>query len=467
MKLRQWQAEAISRAYEQYCSNIRHFMCLATPGAGKTIVASLIAQQLFESDMIDMVICLSPSIVVAQDFQLELEKWTQRSMNGRLGSSGCSLTYQSMSLLDESFWKILNTQRVFTIFDEIHHCAAVEDGKSNRWGEAIHRYIRGKAAYSLALTGTPWRSDSTPIVLSDYCGKTGVVQCDYRYGIARAVTDNVCRLPVITTLDNREIRVTQGTETNRYYSLKELLEQSNCCYQEILENDALIISILDKSIQKLDSLRKMTPNAGGLIVTTSVRHARQVAKLLLTEFGISAEIATCAEADPLATIRQFRNSENQWIISIGMISEGTNLPRLQVCCYLSRVKTELYFRQVLGRILRVTSKKNEIGYFYMPAEPKLIEYAQRVAEDLPESSVLNAEYLKPITVAENEFLNPIKQIREAGKNTEFSDSNLNRNSIYFGTEIEGQNKTLRQSYEACIEISNFFTQKVLKTNIFR
>ena len=32
-----------------------------------------------------------------------------------------------------------------------------------------------------------------------------------------------------------------------------------------------------------------------------------------------------------------------------MISEGTDIPRLQLCCYLSRIRTELHYRQVLGR----------------------------------------------------------------------------------------------------------------------
>ncbi|MFT4929206.1 MAG: superfamily II DNA or RNA helicase, partial [Phenylobacterium sp.] len=49
----------------------------------------------------------------------------------------------------------------------------------------------------------------------------------------------------------------------------------------------------------------------------------------------------------------------QWVVSVGMISEGTDIPRRQVCCHLSRVKTELDFRQVLGRILRVNDATNQ------------------------------------------------------------------------------------------------------------
>ena len=44
-----------------------------------------------------------------------------------------------------------------------------------------------------------------------------------------------------------------------------------------------------------------------------------------------------------------------WIISVGMISEGTDIPRLQICCHLSLIRTELHYRQVLGRVLRMTN----------------------------------------------------------------------------------------------------------------
>ncbi|KJF91707.1 diguanylate cyclase, partial [Photobacterium leiognathi] len=64
---------------------------------------------------------------------------------------------------------------------------------------------------------------------------------------------------------------------------------------------------------------------------------------------------------------------------------GTDIPRLQVCCHLSAVKTELYFRQVLGRILRVTNSVNQDAWFYTFAESNLVEFAERIEQDIPES----------------------------------------------------------------------------------
>jgi hypothetical protein len=52
---------------------------------------------------------------------------------------------------------------------------------------------------------------------------------------------------------------------------------------------------------------------------------------------------------------------------------------------MSSVKTELYFRQVLGRILRVNGAINQQAWLFTFAEQSLIEYAERIEQDIPES----------------------------------------------------------------------------------
>ena len=56
MKLRLWQAECINLALTQYRNGYRHFLTLATPGAGKTMMASALADQLLKSDLADLVV---------------------------------------------------------------------------------------------------------------------------------------------------------------------------------------------------------------------------------------------------------------------------------------------------------------------------------------------------------------------------------------------------------------------------
>lgn len=135
-------------------------------------------------------------------------------------------------------------------------------------------------------------------------------------------------------------------------------------------------------------IKQSNPNAAGLIVASSISHAAYIFNMLKTEFSETAQIVTYKEDDPSLKINEFRNGTTNWIVSVGMISEGTDIPRLQVCCHLSRVKTELYFRQVLGRILRTNNSANQQAWLYTFAEPKLVEFANRIAEEIPDIPVL-------------------------------------------------------------------------------
>ncbi|UUA74938.1 DEAD/DEAH box helicase [Cellvibrio sp. QJXJ] len=396
MKLRRWQANCVDQAFGKFQREDSHFLCLATPGAGKTAMAATLANQLLTHNMIDLVLCFSPSIIVSSDFQVALETHTGKRMDGSLGARGCSLTYQSMLRLNQAFWELFNSHHILVIFDEIHHCAGDSIDNANAWGQTIIRSIQGRATYTLALTGTPWRSDRIPIALASYC-QDDKIHCDYIYGLAQAIKENVCRAPSITLIDNDRIQVKRGNKIDKYSSFAELLSKARCSYQQLIDNDELILYLLKQSAKKLTQVRKVQPNAGGLIVAASVDHAHKIAGLLERHLGQRAVIATYLEDDAHRIIDTFRNDNQAWIISVGMISEGTNIPRLRVCCHLTRVKTELHFRQVLGRILRVGNDAPGDSYLYLPAEPNLIEYARRVAEEIPESAKIKRE-----TMSEND-----------------------------------------------------------------
>lgn len=381
MKLRDWQRDCLDQAVQHYGRGHRHFLCLATPGAGKTHFASALVAQLLAADQIDLVICFAPAVIVAEDFQAALASQTGARFDGRLGARGLTLTYQAMLSQPPAFWSLFRTHRVLAIFDEIHHCAGQGLEDANAWGAPLITHIQDSAAYTLALTGTPWRSDRRPIALARYGADQ--VDCDFRYGLDRAIAEGVCRIPRLTLIDNDNIQVRRAGHTEHYRGLKALVDDEACRYEEVLRSPALIAYSLRQATRKLDQLRRTDPRAGGLVVASSVEHARQIVHILATDFGVSAAVATYQERDPLATIRHFTDSDAPWIVSVGMISEGTNVPRLRVCCHLTRVKTELYFRQVLGRILRANGARGEHAFFYMPAEPTLVEYAERLIEDIP------------------------------------------------------------------------------------
>ncbi|MEL0638686.1 DEAD/DEAH box helicase family protein [Marinomonas sp. TI.3.20] len=381
--LREWQKRCIHQVLNQYL-NHSDALVLATPGSGKTIMASYVAKSLLDKRKIDYIVCFSPSKVVSQSIRVTFEQILERPFNGQLGALGTSRTYHSMTNINELI-NNLSMSRVLVIFDEIHHCAGDGSSLSNTWGFQLLSTIQKLATYTLSLTGTPWRADTLPIPLARYSDPEGNIQCDFSYDLIEAINDKVCRAPLITAIDTDQVMVRKGQERKTYRSIAELLENGDVSYRMILKQPETITYMLSLSIQKLDELRTTSSNSGGLIVAASYAHALQIQAILSGHFGKSAIIVSYKQEDSAELINSFRDDSSEWIISIAMISEGTDIPRLQVCCNLTDVTTELYFRQILGRILRMTTEQTAIGYMFVLAEPDLVEYAERLNQAIPDS----------------------------------------------------------------------------------
>ena len=76
------------------------------------------------------------------------------------------------------------------ILDEIHH-----GGDALSWGDGI-REAFDPAARRLSLTGTPFRSDTSPIPFVEYAeDRDGIrrSKADYTYGYGKALRDHVVR----------------------------------------------------------------------------------------------------------------------------------------------------------------------------------------------------------------------------------------------------------------------------------
>ena len=65
-----------------------------------------------------------------------------------------------------------------------------------------------------------------------------------------------------------------------------------------------------------------------------------------------------------------------------MVSEGVDIPRLRVLVYATNVLTELSFRQIAGRIVRVDLKNAEdYGVMILPVDERLSVMAARITSD--------------------------------------------------------------------------------------
>lgn len=422
--LRRWQKQCIQKALHHYNKN-PHFFCQATPGAGKTRMAAELALRLLEEQKIDFVMCFAPSCQVVEGFRVTFKQVIGRPLNGMIGAVGGAFTYQAMDFLDESFWSLFNKYKIMTIFDEIHHCANGEHG-SNVWGEQILQRVQDRAAFTLALSGTPWRSDERAIALARYSSPEGKIICDFRYSLKQAIADKACRSPRLVLLDNSQIQVTETTSeqatTKLFNNIAQTLADTSITYENLLRHDDIVSTLLKYSCNRLNELRKAVPNAGGLAIATDIDHAYQIASTLQS-LNESFCVVTSRMVNAQQVINNFRENNCRWIIAVGMISEGTDIPRLQVCCYLSRIRTELHYRQVLGRILRRTGKKDDQAWLFMLAEQKLKTFAKRIAEDLPHDLAVLSETVKSSTEKETHSGSTEKEVLPGSIETDSENQN--------------------------------------------
>ena len=290
--LREWQSECSDRALEKYQSNCSHFFCQATPGAGKTVLAANIASRLLQSDMVDLVLCFSPSLTVSDGIKRTFSSILKCTFNGGMGSVGQSLTYQSIQFLNDEFWQTLRNHRVFVVFDEIHHCSGSEVENANIWGQQVLTKIQGLATFTLALSGTPWRSDSIPIVMGVYSDPDGQLLVDYQYTLKQAIADGVCRTPKIVLVDNEHLSVSNSEKVESFSSILEMLKQTKASYQSVIHNQEAMEYLLGLGCERLEKVRLSSPNAGGLIVAASVQHAQTIKEVLSQKLGQTVLIRT-------------------------------------------------------------------------------------------------------------------------------------------------------------------------------
>lgn len=410
--LRDWQQRCLSLAITQLSPERPHFLCQATPGAGKMLMAAVLAEQLLQQGSVDFVLYLGPSREVVSRAEQTLTEVTGMAMDGHLGAKGGCYTYQSLRSSLRRLQQLCADHRVLLVWDESHHAGRLPGTQqgANVWGKAL-LILERSVTFTLALSGTPWRTDGSCLPLLRYLDipsaeeeespqrdddiqlKQRLVP-DFVYTLQEAARDGVCRLPYIKLIDNRHIQLTVSSarhqhrpKQKQFSGIPRLLRHPGIGYADLLRHDAPMEHVLTKGMDKLAALRQAQPTAGGLVVAADIEHAEEIAEWLMDR-GEDAWLVTSKSSNAHVKLQRFRESTSSWIVSVGMISEGVDIPRLRVCCYLSSVRTEQYFRQVLGRIIRRIGLHDPDCYLFVLNEPLLRRYAQRIADDLPDENAI-------------------------------------------------------------------------------
>lgn len=375
--LRDWQ----QRAFERISNHSKpDFLAMATPGAGKTRVALRIAHDLLQRKAATRIVVICPTNHLRQQWAraahaagIRLDPYLSNDQAKESRDyHGCVVTYQQVCLAPKVYRLTCRQSPTFAIFDELHHAG---DGKD--WGEAL-RDAFGHAIRRLALSGTPFRTDNNPIPFITYENEQSAP--DFSYGYREALTENVCRPIVFPTYEGDLSWVSRGKEvTARFADYLGRRKQQERLKTALMHDEWVTVVIKDADAE-LTSLRKQHAAAGGLIIAMDQDHARHLAAQLKAMTGTAPRVAISDDPLSTKTIEHFANSKDRWLIAVNMVSEGVDIPRLRVGVYATNVQTEMYFRQVVGRFVRMQGDlpSSQRAYLYLPRDPRLVEYAEAI-----------------------------------------------------------------------------------------
>jgi superfamily II DNA or RNA helicase len=379
--LRQWQQRAID---EYLASAKQDFLLEATPGAGKTVTATTIARRLLDDRTIERVVVVVPSDSLREQWcdatagMLDLRPLDDEIVS-KPGYHGVVVSYQQLAhrTAADLLRRDAGRHKTFAIADEPHHAG---DGRAYADGltQALEPCIR-----RLLITGTPWRRDNRRIPYVTY-GPDDLVTVDYHYRYAAAVNDRICR-PVIFHAHNGEARwVDCGKMVEAHVCDDMDEEQTGAALDTLYQPDySWIPAILRKAAAALDDVRAEVGDLGGIVWAESRWHARAYAALLLQITGEEPEVILGDDAEAKTKIDRFRRSRQRWLVCVKMVSEGVDIPRLAVGVFAAKSLTPLFFRQSVGRLVRVRPDEDLLNaQLFIPAVPQLVRHAYEIEQEL-------------------------------------------------------------------------------------
>jgi len=374
MELREWQQRFV-RKWDRRDSNAS-FLLVAIPGSGKTFASLTVASNWLAAGSDRRVVIVVPTDNLRSQWRDEAAKLGMELQTKEFGTDfkhgfqGCVTTYQSVAHQPMVYRKLCSVSPTLCIFDEMHHC-----GDDASFGKAV------KEAFSLTrdrllLSGTPWKTDGTPIPFVRYDGN-GFPKADFRYDYPEALQHEVVRY-LVFDYSGGEI---EYEESGRVEEVNESItdDEASKRLTKLLDYEGdFICQQVRLAHRKLRECRRTIPDAAAMAACSDKRHAEQIARVIKKETGCKPSVIVSDSDIANDTVKGFRETDSEWLVAVRQVSEGTDIKRLQVLCYFTNYATEVFFRQIIGRVSRVRGLDDFEGYVYLPADPRLIQFAKNI-----------------------------------------------------------------------------------------
>ncbi len=391
--LRSWQEEATEAVRAHSGTS---FLASATPAAGKTTFGLHIAHRMLSAGFVSRVVVAGPTTHICRQWAADAARYGIDLEPNRPNSDGpesadfhgVAVTYQTIAAGPDAHRRAAGRRPTLLLADEPHHM-----GDQAAWGVQTRRAFEG-ASFRLLLSGTPFRSDNSAIPWVTY-DEDGLSRADYAYGYPQALVDRVCRPIAFLPYDGEMEWVSDGRLRSADFDLALPAAEAARRLRTALspEGDWMGEVLRDADARLSEVRAEGHPDAGGLVIASDQDHARAIAARLGSVSGEQPELVMSDEPDASRRIVDFAFSERRWLVSVLMVSEGVDIPRLRVGVYATAARTELFFRQVVGRFIRAIpgGPRRQMSYLLMPADSRLKALAHEIELERRHALDLSAE----------------------------------------------------------------------------
>lgn len=399
MELRKWQATALEIASDHFARQ-EPVLIEAYPGSGKTFFGASAFIKWRQSQKRSAIIVV-PSLIIGESWAKTFSRMGvnvayRNGMDDVMNMpysdySAVCITYQAISANrnPDQFRRFLEQkgESLMIIFDEVHHC-----GESNVWGQVAKQCE--KAGAILCLTGTPFRLDGCriPFVKYKQLGDEQVCEPAYKYQYRDALADSVVRPVVFMTQDGIAVweDFAEGVE------VKSALSASGAHSWKALTTATMPSDysrkMLESGWQRIQDLRVEDPKAAQIVFASDNRSADEYVEMITEVCGFRPIVVhSDVDEDSKEIINRFRDSSEPILVSVRMVAEGVDIPRLRVAVCLTNKHgfsqdsgESLAMEQMLGRIVRMRGDldiEDQSCYFYVPRTENVEKWALRIRED--------------------------------------------------------------------------------------
>lgn len=401
IKPRDWQLRGMEAIRKDILSpDCRNFFLVkAATGGGKTLFAGFVAKAMMDGSLIEgtkikeinRIIVVSPSIQIKSDFKnsvheigVHLTADEKASSSTILRSSsvfdGMIFTYQAVSTGHigrlANVWRE-NGDKILLILDEVHHLTHF-----NEWGTQIE-FLKQQVEYTIAMTGTPWRGDQQRILGINYDDEGQPIP-DFSYTKKEGVRDETVRYveflktPGYVLKDNgdgtsRSIPFSDLEQERLHGYKNNVFDPTSNFMEEVIEEANLISNQID---EEEDNAYK----AAVLVLCKDIRHAkvvnRHINRMYPDNSIVVSSDSSFDEVKAHDLIKAFKTSEKRYIVAVGMIKEGVDIPRIRTVLWATDTRSLQEFEQCVGRAVRAKNKWEKANVI-MPTFPWMVEMAKR------------------------------------------------------------------------------------------